>query len=257
MKIIIGGALGRMGGELAAAAREAGVKVACGVDVAYDGKPGAFPLVREYAQIAEPADALVDFSRADALPALLAYAQKARMPLVLCATGYTEEEQALISRAAETLPVLQSVNMSLGANLLRRLAAMAARALGEGYDVEIVEKHHRRKLDSPSGTALMLYEAVKAERDGRAEPVYGRHGRVAQRAADEIGIHAVRGGTVTGEHEVGFYGNGEELLLTHRAESRALFAEGALRAARFLAGRPAGRYTMRDVVDDMLKDAEC
>jgi 4-hydroxy-tetrahydrodipicolinate reductase len=256
MRIIIGGALGRMGAELANDAREAGVTVVCGVDVAYDGKPGDFPVVREYAQIVEPADVLVDFSRADALPGLLAYALKARMPLVLCATGYTAEELAEITHTAETLPVLQSVNMSLGANLLCRLAAMAARALGNGYDVEIVEKHHRRKLDSPSGTALMLYEAVKREKNGEAEAVYGRRGRAAERAVGEIGIHAVRGGTVTGEHEVGFYGNGEELLLTHRAESRALFAEGALRAAQFLAGKPAGMYAMRDVVEEMLKDTK-
>ena len=115
-----------------------------------------------------------------------------------------------------------------------------------------IEKHHRRKLDSPSGTALMLYDAVKREKNGNVVPVYGRYGRDAKRNADEIGLHAVRGGTVTGEHEVGFYGNGEEILLTHRAENRALFAEGALRAARFVAGKPAGRYEMKDVVAEIL-----
>jgi len=252
MKIIIGGAMGRMGKELADAVASAGVDVACGVDVAYRGQPCGFPVVAQYGQITAEADVLIDFSRADALPGLLAYALDARMPLVLCATGYTEAERAQIARAAEKLPILQSVNMSLGVNLLRQLCATAARALGEGYDVEIVEKHHRRKLDSPSGTALMLYEAVSREKNGEAEPVYGRHGRAAQRGPKEIGIHAVRGGTVAGEHEVGFYGNGEQILITHRAENRTIFAEGALRAARFLAGRPAGQYTMQDVIADML-----
>ena len=160
--------------------------------------------------------------------------------------------QQAINEAAATVPVLQSANMSLGIAVLRQLAAMAARALGDGYDVEIIEKHHRRKLDSPSGTALMLYDAVKREKNGNVVPVYGRYGRDAKRNADEIGLHAVRGGTVTGEHEVGFYGNGEEILLTHRAENRALFAEGALRAARFVAGKPAGRYEMKDVVAEIL-----
>jgi 4-hydroxy-tetrahydrodipicolinate reductase len=256
MKIIIGGALGRMGRELANAARDAGVTVVCGVDVAAQGWPCEFPVVREYAQIPDAADVLVDFSRADGLQALLAYGLKAKIPLVLCATGYTDADLAAIARAAETLPILRSVNMSLGANLLGQLAVMAARALGDGYDVEIVEKHHRKKPDSPSGTALMICEALRQEKGGATEPVYGRRGLSTQRAAGEIGIHAVRGGTVTGEHEVGFYGNGEELLITHRAESRALFAEGALRAARFLRGRPAGLYAMRDVVEAMLGNQE-
>ena len=252
MKIIIGGALGHMGRELAALAAETGATVVCGVDVAWQGQKADFPMVRDYADLTAQADALVDFSRADGLPRLLEYAVKAHMPLVLCTTGYTDEDQRLIDEAAGSVPVLQSANMSLGVAVLRQLAADAARVLGSEYDVEIIEKHHRRKLDSPSGTALMLYDAVKREKNGNVVPVYGRYGRDAKRNADEIGLHAVRGGTVTGEHEVGFYGNGEEILLTHRAENRALFAEGALRAARFLAGKPAGRYEMKDVVAEIL-----
>ena len=252
MKILIGGAMGHMGRELAGIAAEAGITVACGIDVAWRGQATEYLMVSEYRDIHADADVLIDFSRADSLPNLLEYAVKARMPLVLCATGYTEADQQAINEAAATVPVLQSANMSLGIAVLRQLAAMAARALGDGYDVEIIEKHHRRKLDSPSGTALMLYDAVKREKNGNVVPVYGRYGRDAKRNADEIGLHAVRGGTVTGEHEVGFYGNGEEILLTHRAENRALFAEGALRAARFVAGKPAGRYEMKDVVAEIL-----
>ena len=251
MRIIIGGALGRMGRELALAAESAGVQVACGVDVAYAGQPSAFPIVTGYDQAQGDADVLIDFSRPDALPELLDAAMARRLPVVLCATGYTDVELESIHQAAQTLPVLRSANMSLGVNVLCELAAMAARTL-EGFDVEIVEKHHRMKADSPSGTALMLLETVQKERGPETSPVYGRYGRTQKRAAGEVGVHAVRGGTVTGEHEVGFYGNGEQLLLTHRAESRALFAQGALRAAAFLADKPAGLYTMRDVVRDLL-----
>lgn len=254
MRMIIGGALGRMGRELAKAAGEAGVTIAGGVDVAYTGQSADFPLVTAYADLASSADVLVDFSRADGLPALLAYGMQANLPMVLCATGYTPDEVAAIASAAGHIPILRSANMSLGVNVLTRLAAMAARALGSGFDVEIVEKHHRQKLDSPSGTALMLYDAVRGARDVEATAIHGRSGRAQPRTAGEIGIHAVRGGTVTGEHEVGFYGNAEEILLTHRAENRGLFAEGALRAAQYLAGKPAGLYSMQDVVAAMLRD---
>ena len=253
MKIIIGGALGRMGRELAKAAAESGVEIACGVDVAFAGQPCEFPMVTDYARIDRDADVLVDFSHPSGLAHLLAYGVNTGTPLVLCTTGYDDADLEAIRKAAEQVPVLRSANMSLGISVLQELSAMAARALGEGYDVEIVEKHHRQKLDSPSGTALMLYETVRAARGGEPEAVFGRHGRAAKRTEAEIGIHAVRGGTVTGEHEVGFYGRSEEIILTHRAESRALLAEGALRAARFLAGKPGGLYGMGDVVRGMLQ----
>lgn len=251
MQLIIGGALGRMGRELTLAARNAGVSVACGVDVAFNGQPADFPIVTGYEQLKAAEGVIVDFSRPDALPELLEAALKYRLPAVLCATGYTDVELARIEAAAKEIPVLRSANMSLGVNVLTELAAMAARML-EGFDAEIVEKHHRMKADSPSGTALMIYEAVKREKGAETEPVYGRYGRTQKRTDGEIGIHAVRGGTVTGEHEVGFYGAGEEIILTHRAENRSLFAQGALRAARFLKDKPAGLYSMHDVVQDML-----
>lgn len=252
MNIIIGGALGRMGRELARAAGEAGVGIACGVDIAYAGQPMDFPMVKTYAEIAAGADVLVDFSRADGLPALLDYALAAHMPCVLCTTGYTEAEVAAIRAASAQVAMFRSANMSLGINVLQALCAMAAKALGDRFDVEIVEKHHRQKLDSPSGTALMLYESVRGASGGDRPVVNGRVGRDAKRNAGEVGIHAVRGGTVTGEHEVGFYGSAEQIILTHRAENRGLFAEGAVRAAQFLAGKPAGLYTMQDVVAEVL-----
>ena len=251
MKILLGGALGRMGQEMTLAAQAAGETIACGVDVAYAGQPAAFPVVTGFEQATAPADVLIDFSRPDALPELLGLAQRRKLPAVLCATGYTDVELQAIRQAAQQIPILQSANMSLGVNVLKELCAMAARTL-EGFDVEIVEKHHRMKADSPSGTALMLYDAIRKEKGPETEPVFGRYGRTQKRAAGEIGIHAVRGGTIVGDHEVGFYGNGEQLILTHRAENRSLFAQGALAAARYLVRQPAGLYSMSDVVRQML-----
>ena len=251
MRIIIGGALGRMGRELTLAAEAAGVTVACGVDVAYCGQTMPYAMVSGYEQVTESADVIVDFSRPDALAELLKLAVERKTPVVLCATGYTEQELAMIAEAAEVVPVLRSANMSLGVNVLCELVRMAARTL-DGFDIEIVEKHHRMKADSPSGTAVMLYEAAQKEKGSETEPVYGRYGRTEKRTDREIGIHAVRGGTVTGVHEVGSYGNGEQVILTHQAENRALFAQGALKAARFLKDKPAGMYSMRDVVLGML-----
>lgn len=248
MKILLGGALGRMGREVTLAAEG---QIAFGVDVAYNGQPCDYPVFNGYEQFTGKADVIIDFSRPDALPELLKLAVENKMPVVLCATGYTDVELKSIEEAARQIPVLRSANMSLGVNVLQELVAMAARTL-EGYDIEIVEKHHRMKADSPSGTALMLYEAAQKEKGPQTEPVYGRYGRAEKRTTGEIGIHAVRGGTVTGEHEVGFYGSGEQVILTHRAENRALFAQGALKAARYLRDKPAGLYSMRDVVREML-----
>lgn len=251
MKIIISGALGHMGRTLTEAARSSGAKIVCGVDTAAQGQTAEFPLVSSYDQITQKADAMIDFSVASNLDSLLAYAQKTGIALVLCVTGYTKQQLESIAKAAKRIPILQSANMSLGVQVLAQLAATAARVLGGDFDIEIVEKHHSRKVDSPSGTALMLCDALQKERKNLA-PVFGRHGRVGERRPDEIGIHAIRAGTVSGEHEVGFYGNAEEIIITHRAENRMLFAKGALRGAEFLIKQPPGLYTMKDVVSSAL-----
>ena len=251
MKIIISGALGRMGRELASAAQSSGVEVVCGVDAAFRDQTAAFPLVRTYDQIRQKADVLIDFSIASNLESLLAYAPKAEIPLVLCVTGYTREQKVSIAEASKYIPVLQSANMSLGVHVLAQLAQAAARVLGADFDVEIVEKHHNKKVDSPSGTALMIGDAIRQERKDLT-PIFGRNGRVGQRGARELGIHAIRGGTVSGEHEVGFYGSAEQIILTHRAENRALFARGALRGAEYLMNQPPGLYTMKDVVASVI-----
>lgn len=250
MKIIISGALGRMGKELAEAAKNVGVEVVCGVDSAVQSQTAGFPLLSSYDLVAQQADVLIDFSVAGNLETILQYALREKLALVLCVTGYTAEQLHRITEASVAIPILQSANMSFGVQVLARLAAMATRALGDDFDIEIVEKHHNKKIDSPSGTALLLLDTLQNERAG-LNPLYGRHGKMGERQKNEIGVHAIRGGTVAGEHEVGFYGNAEEIILTHRAESRALFARGALRAAKFLCDKPPGLYAMKDVVSEI------
>ncbi len=253
LSIILGGALGRMGREVAACCEREGIAVACGVDINYSGQPMPFPMVKGYELVDKPADVIVDFTRPEGLPELLSLAMRQGLPVVLCTTGFSEAELQSIREASERVAILRSANMSLGVYVLRSLVAQAARALGGAYDIEIVERHHNQKVDAPSGTALMLYEAAKAERDAGTEAVFGRYGRAGKRKPSEIGIHAIRGGTVTGEHEVGFYGAGEEILLTHRAENRSLFAQGAVAAARFLHGRAPGLYGMQQVAEALMQ----
>ena len=198
----------------------------------------------------EHGDVLIDFSAADALRASLDRAISAAVPLLIGTTGLIEEHGALIADAAKIIPILCAPNTSLGLALLTDLTERAARVLGrERWDVEIVEAHHRMKADAPSGTALHLGRAVERGRDMDAKEELGRCGTGLTREAGSIGYAAVRGGTVAGDHDVMFLGADERLILSHRAESRAIFARGALAGARFLKGKPAGLYTMRDVID--------
>lgn len=246
MKLILSGACGRMGHEVAKAAREQGVEIAFGVDCACGEDMGfpVYPCFRDARDV--PAKAVViDFSLPQALQDVLSFATEHGFPCLLAATGYTQEHLRLIQKSAEAIPVFRSSNLSLGVHVLKLLAAEAKRML-PGFDIEIVEKHHSRKKDAPSGTAMTLYEALRSE---DSVPVYDRH-QNGLRQKEEIGIQAVRGGTVAGEHEIGFYGEGETLLLTHSAQNRSIFAFGALRAARFLAddARKPGEYHMDDLI---------
>lgn len=245
MKLWISGALGHMGRAVAEKAAAAGIEIVGGVDA----RQGAadFPLYASFDDAPAMGDVIIDFSTPGALDSLLRYAVSHHVPAVLATTGYTPEQLSLIDAAARQVALFRSANMSLGVAVLKALARKAAEALGEGYDVEIVEAHHRRKVDAPSGTALMLYDAVK---DAYSEPrhaVQGRSGRSCKRQENEIGIHAVRGGTVTGEHEVCFFGPSERIRLCHSAEDRGVFASGALRAADFLIGKAPGLYSMDDL----------
>lgn len=199
------------------------------------------------------ADVVIDFSRAEALPRLLHLAARAKVAVVSGTTRLDTTCERLLEETAQQIPVLWSPNTSIGIHVLAEIAKAAVSRLGPGFDVEIVEVHHRAKIDSPSGTAMRLAEAVRA---GRAEAtgtkladVYGREGNVGPRKAEELGIFAIRGGDVIGEHTIHLLGLGERIELTHRATSRDLFARGALRAARYLYGKPPGRYTMDDVIN--------
>lgn len=245
MKILISGALGYMGREVAAQAKALGYEIVCGVDVV----PGTaeFPLYTTF-ENCPPVDVIVDFSTWKPGADVLTYAVRHRIPAVIATTGLSEEQLAAIDEAAKVIPIFRSGNMSLGIALLRALAKKAASVLGETFDIEIVEAHHNRKADAPSGTALMLLDAVKAGCESEREAVFGRHGRDCKRRKQEIGVHALRGGTVTGEHEVLFFGTSERVKISHSAENRSVFAAGALKAAEFLVAQKPGMYSMDDVV---------
>ncbi len=244
MRVILSGCSGKMGRAVAAALAESGDTVAAGIDVAPGGEE--FPVYKDFGDIPGDAagDVIVDFSSPAALPGLLRYATAGGVPAVLATTGYSEEDIAAIRRAAERIPVFFSFNMSLGINLLRTLAGIAAKAL-PGFDIEIIERHHNQKKDAPSGTALMLADAVN---DGRKRYIYDRTLRRAPRDPEEIGIHSVRGGTIVGEHEVIFAGKDEVVTLSHSAASKAVFATGAVSAARFVVGKAPGLYSMEDLL---------
>jgi len=242
MKIAILGAAGRMGRKLTELAAEAGLEVVAKVDVA-EGFDREWPSETE---------GVVDFSYHAALPAAIDKAAAQGIPYVIGTTGVTPEEQAHVAAAAEKIPVVQSGNYSLGVNLLLELVKKAAATLGPEYDVEIAEMHHRHKKDAPSGTALMLANAANA---GRAEGgfaadgfVYGRRGDTGERPRGEIAIHALRGGSVVGDHTVMFAGDLERVELVHKAQDRAAFAAGALKALVWAKGRTCGLYNMRDIL---------
>lgn len=248
VRLLISGALGKMGQALAdLASADAGLEVAGGVDPRADTQ-SAVPCFADFDAVTAEADVCVDFSHPGALPGLLAYATRRKLPLVLATTGYTAEDRRQIADAATSIPVFQSANMSYGVSVLCELATNAASALGEAFDVEILERHHNRKIDAPSGTALMLADAVRAAYIAPKELMFDRHAVRQARSPKEIGVVALRGGTVPGAHEVGFYGEDEIILLQHVAQSRRLFAAGALRAARYIAGKQPGLYNMQQLL---------
>lgn len=199
----------------------------------------------------ERGQVLIDFSAPAALPDSVAKAREGKMALVLGTTGLDPSADALLAEAAKQIPVLRSANTSLGVALLAELVERAAKVLGKGWDIEIAEAHHRHKADAPSGTALMLGEAAAKGRGANLQAESGRDGTGLARGEGSIGFASLRGGTVAGDHDVLFLGNDERLILSHRAESRMIFARGALAAARFLHGKPPGLYAMRDVIDSL------
>ena len=243
-RLILFGAAGRMGKEVEnAAAKADDLRIVARVDVS--GADGCLSTLDE---VKTDADVIVDFSHHAATATLTAYAVKKNLPLLIATTGQTDEELALIRGAAAKIPVFFAANYSLGIAALIR-AAKAIAALYPDADIEIIEKHHNRKLDAPSGTALSIARAISSVREGETAFLYGRGGQV-KRQKNEIGIHAVRLGNIVGEHEVLIGTDNETITLKHEAHSRALFADGALAAARFLVGRTPGLYSMTDLVGD-------
>lgn len=225
-------------------------EIVCGVDITGKGV-GNFPVYTTIDQVKEEFDVIVDFSHHSVLPELLTYAKDKHLPIVICTTGHTPEETAMMKEASATIPVFFSRNMSVGINLLIELCKKATAMLGEDFDIEIIEQHHHNKLDAPSGTALMIADAISEVTPYETAYTYDRHEVRQKRAKEEIGIHAIRGGSIVGEHSVMYCGPDEVITLSHSARSRSVFANGAIRAAAYIIGKPAGMYDMNDIVSEM------
>jgi len=257
MRLAVVGASGRMGCAVVRLASAEGVAVACAIAITEVGRdagelagigPIGVPIADDIAGVGQMrADVVIDFSSPSATLKLAPIAAAAGCALVSGTTGLGDDGRAALRLAADRIPVLWEPNMSVGVHLLSELVARAAAALAL-WDVEIVETHHRAKGDAPSGTALRLAEVAQSARSAATRLVHGRHGKTGERGSGEIGIHAVRGGDIVGDHAVHLLGPGERLELVHTATSRDVFAHGALRAARWIAGRPPGRYGLQDVL---------
>lgn len=248
VKTAIVGCNGKMGYFVAEAVNaNPGAEVLYGIDAFGENKHG-FTVYKSFDEATEKPDVIIDFSNPAALDGMLAYATAHKVPCVICTTGYSSGQVERIHEAAKEIAVFYSGNMSLGINLLIELSKQAAKVLGSEFDIEIVEKHHNLKVDAPSGTALMLADAISGNLPQEPQYVYNRQAYRKKRSKNEIGIHSVRGGTIVGEHEVIFAGHDEVVTLTHQAQSKEVFAVGAVNAAVFLAMQPAGMYNMGNLL---------
>lgn len=247
--IIMHGCNGKMGQTIAGLiAADDEITLAAGVDT-YDEGKNPFPVFKNISECNIKADVVIDFSAAPAVDGLLEYCVKEQIPCVLCTTGLSSEQLTKVEEASKKVAILKSANMSLGINMLMKLLKEAAAILAPaGFDVEIVEKHHKLKVDAPSGTALALGDSVNEALNNEYEYVYDRSQRREKRPVKEIGFSAVRGGTIVGEHDVIFAGADEVVTFSHTAYSKAVFGKGAIQAAKFLKGKPAGLYDMSDVI---------
>jgi dihydrodipicolinate reductase len=248
VEVILHGCNGRMGQMLSELiSKDEEMKVVAGIEPSGEAK-NDYPVYKNFDELKETADVIIDFSTASAIDGLLDYCEKTHTPLVLCSTGLSESQLDRVERLAKVSAVLVSANMSLGINVLLKLLKNVTKTLyGNGFDIEIVEKHHNQKLDAPSGTALALADVMKEELDDISYNLDRSKVR-KKRERNEIGISAVRGGTIVGEHEVIFAGTDEVIEIKHTAYSRAIFAKGAMSAAKFLSGKSAGKYSMSDVI---------
>ena len=249
VRIIMHGCNGKMGQVITGlVADDPNAQIVAGIDIA-DNRDNGYPVFTDIKKCDVAADVIVDFAAAAAVDALLDYSVEKQIPVVLCTTGLSDEQLARVKESSKKVAILKSANMSLGINTLMKLLKYAANVFAPaGYDIEIVEKHHNQKVDAPSGTAIALADSINEARGGEYEYVYDRSQVRKKRDKKELGISAVRGGTIVGEHEVIFAGIDEVIEFKHTAYSKSVFAKGAVEAAKFLAGKPAGMYDMADVI---------
>lgn len=253
VRAIMHGCNGRMGQMITGiVAADSDIEIVAGVDVS-DHITNTYPVFKSIEDCNVEADVIIDFANAAAIEGLLNYSVSKNVPVVLCTTGLSEAQLANMKEASNKVAILKSANMSLGINTLLKLLKEATAVFANaGFDIEIVEKHHNQKLDAPSGTALALADSINEELNNEYEYVYDRSTRREKRPQKEIGISAVRGGSIVGDHDVIFAGMDEVITFSHTAYSRAVFAKGAVSAAKFLAGKAAGMYDMSDVIDSAM-----
>lgn len=250
MNVLMHGCNGRMGQVITAlASHSEDFHIVCGVDTDIDKFRNPYPVYTDLSKVTEQVDVVIDFSNHTCISSLLHYGVEKKVGLVLCTTGYTQEERMQFVEASTQISVFNTGNLSIGINLLQSLAKAAALKLYEDFDIEIIERHHNQKLDSPSGTALMLADSINSVLPEQLSYTYERHSKMEKRNQRELGIHSIRGGAIVGEHEVLFAGAGETITLTHTALSRDVFAVGAIRAAKFLYQKAPGLYDMQHVIE--------
>ena len=251
-KIIMNGCNGKMGQVITRLVEDdPEVEIVCGVDINTQ-KENTYPVVTSIDEFDGEADVVIDFSHPSCLMNILSYCKRTNMPVILATTGFSADDKAEFIKASEEIPVFFSANMSLGINLLISLAKQAAKLLEGNFDIEIVERHHNKKIDAPSGTALAIADAIDETLSYPAEYVFDRHNVRRQRKSTEIGISAVRGGTIVGDHDIIFAGNDEVIELSHHAASKEIFAVGAIKAAKFMKNKPAGMYNMDMLVAETI-----
>ncbi len=250
VNVIMHGCNGHMGQTITNIIKEDNeIQIVAGIDLFDDGH-NDYPVFKSFADCNIKADVIIDFCNAKAVDGLLDYAVSTGTPVVLCSTGLSDEQLARVNEDSKKVAILRSANMSLGVNLIMKLLKeAAAKLVPAGFDIEIVEKHHNLKLDAPSGTAIALADSINEEFDNSYEYVYDRSQRRQKRDSKEIGISAVRGGTIVGDHDVIFAGQDEVITFSHTAYSKALFGKGAVTAAKYLAGKGPGLYTMKEVLE--------
>lgn len=250
MDIILCGCNGKMGQAIVNESQKfCNINIVAGVDIKPDSSK-SFPIFSSINDVNIKADIIIDFSNPLALNSILEYSQNQKLPVVICTTGFSKEQVEKINEASKNIPVFYSGNMSLGINLLIELCQKATNVLGDSFDIEIIEKHHNQKIDAPSGTALMIANGISEHLDEKYEYKYNRTTSREKRKKNEIGIHSIRGGTITGDHEVIFAGKDEIITISHHAASRNIFANGAINAAKYILNKTPGLYKMKNLINN-------